>query len=171
MHVSETRLTNLLGALALAASDLLAHEGERTVGRSASAPACLLTIATRPGISIEALRTILGLSQPATVRLVDRLGADGLVTRNPGPDNRTRALTLTPEGRRRATEALQARHSILGSLLEDLDADDRARLTEMLERLLARLPQSREHARHLCRLCDHPACETPYCPVDRATPA
>ncbi|MBO2452709.1 MarR family transcriptional regulator [Actinomadura barringtoniae] len=168
--MSETRLTNLLGALGLATADLLASEGERTVGRAASAPACLLTIATRPGISIEALRAILGLSQPATVRLVDNLVADGLVTRNPGPDNRTRALALTPEGTSRATQALTARHTALETLLEDLDAADRESLTDLLERVLARLPQGRSHARHLCRLCDHQSCETPYCPIDRAVP-
>lgn len=173
MHMLEnrSRLTNLLGALAVASTDLLTEAAERSVGQAASAPACLLTIVTRPGISIESLRRIVGISQPATVRLVDRLAAAGLVERTPGPDHRTTALMPTEEGRRRAQAALAQRHEVLGSLLGGLDDEDLRTLRDLLERMLAELPRSREHARHLCRLCDHNACERPYCPVDRATPS
>src|SRR6266536_2780802 len=83
MYFRESRQGNLLGALALAASDrpneTLTH-GERG---GLSGVAALVHIRLRPGHTIELLARVLALSHSATVRLVDRLEADGLVERAP----------------------------------------------------------------------------------------
>lgn len=80
---------NLLGALALAVGDRLASSLKEAVGHSQSAAALLSALdqfLEAPGI--EHLSTVLGLSQSSTVRLVDRLVADGYVRRTPGTDAR-----------------------------------------------------------------------------------
>lgn len=170
MHVSadNTRLPNLFGALCLAVTDQMATAGQAAVGLAGSGPAALVTVCTRPGISIESLRRILGISQPAAVRVVDRLVAAGLVTRNPGPDARTVALQVTASGRRRAQAVLTARLRAAQATLDSLTDRERGDLSWLLARLLGTLPATRDDARHLCRLCDHSACADPHCPVDRA---
>jgi MarR family transcriptional regulator, negative regulator of the multidrug operon emrRAB len=173
MHVSadNSRLPNLLGALCLAVTDQMASAGRAAVGLAGSGPAALLTLYTRPGISIESLRQILGISQPATVRVVDRLVAAGLVTREPGPDGRTLALRLTAQGRERAQAALASRLRAARTILDELTDRERDGLSHLLDRMLGTLPATRDDARHLCRLCDHSACSDPYCPVDLAVPS
>src|SRR5918911_3333369 len=107
------RSTNLLGAFALAAGNQLRSVTEQAASHTASGPSALTALATWPGLSLDGLRKSLGISQPGVVRLVDRLAADGLVSRNPGPDGRTRALHLTDRGREIAQEVLEAREAAM----------------------------------------------------------
>ena len=95
----DDRLANLLGVTALAATDRLRSAVEADLGSGGSGPAALVHLQAYPGESVEALRRVLGISQPATVRIADRLAAAGLLERRPGADRRTLALHL----RRRAT--------------------------------------------------------------------
>ena len=46
-------------------------------------PAALCVIGHEPGLSIDFLARVLGMSHPGTVRLVDRLETDGLIKRRP----------------------------------------------------------------------------------------
>lgn len=109
---------------------------------------------------------MLGLSQPGTVRLVDRLAEEGLVERRPGGDRRTLALFTTARGRAAARQVLAARAHSLRDLLELLDADERARLVPLLEKLASGLAQDRPQALTSCRLCDRAACaQGPGCPL------
>jgi DNA-binding MarR family transcriptional regulator len=165
-----TRTTNLLGAFALAAGQELRSATERVANHAASGPSALTALATWPGLSLDALRRTLGLSQPGVVRLVDRLAADGLVSRNPGPDGRTRALHLTERGQQVAQDVLDARESAMAAMCAALEPTELEQLTALLERVLERLPSDRDEAHFLCRLCDHEACADPYCPVDRGVP-
>jgi DNA-binding MarR family transcriptional regulator len=164
------RTTNLLGAFVLAAGHELRSATERVANHAASGPSALTALATWPGLSLDALRRTLGLSQPGVVRLVDRLAADGLVSRNPGPDGRTRALHLTERGQQVAQEVLDERESVLAAMCAPLEPAELEQLTALLERVLERLPGDRDEAHFLCRLCDHEACADPYCPVDRGVP-
>jgi MarR family transcriptional regulator, negative regulator of the multidrug operon emrRAB len=164
------RSTNLLGAFVLAAGHELRSVTERAASHTASGPSALTALATWPGLSLDGLRKTLGISQPGVVRLVDRLAADGLVSRNPGPDGRTRALHLTERGRQVAQEILEARETAMAALCAPLDPGEVEQLTTLLERVLHGLPGDREEAHFLCRLCDHEACADPYCPVDRGVP-
>ncbi len=172
MHVSDrnSALANLVGAFALAVADRTTARTQRVVGMGGAAPAALLSVVTRPGGSIETLRRVLGLSQPATVRLVDRLVVAGLVVRRPGADRRTVAVQPTPAGVRTARHALDARRQAVEEMLDPLSAADRVLLITALRTVLGRLPADRDQARYLCRGCDHDACAASGCPVDAGVP-
>jgi MarR family transcriptional repressor of emrRAB len=166
----DDRLANLLGVTALAAVDRLRAAVEADLGHGGSAPAALVHLQAWPGEGVEALRKVLGISQPATVRVVDRLAADGLLERRPGPDRRTLALHLTAEGERAATELLARRTHAVRAMLDALSPQDRAALEPLLERLTAALADDRPAARRACRLCDRAACTSqPGCPLDHTT--
>lgn len=173
MHVSgdNIRLSNLFGVLCLAVADRLATVSETAAGSGGSGPAALVMVYTRPGISVESLRRILGISQPAAVRVVDRLAAAGLVVRASGADGRTLALRVTVPGRRRAEAVLAARLRAADTTLNELTDRERSDLNRLLDRLLGMLPTTRDDARHLCRLCDHKVCADPHCPIDQAVPS
>ena len=168
--MTEDRTANLLGALALALTDSLNHEVEARADHGAAAPAALVSIGIAPGQSIDALARTLGLSHSATVRLVGRLVADGLVDRRDGPDGRTSALHLTRRGRTRRRAILDGRRTVLMDALDALSADERAALTGLMEKLLGTLTRDRQHADHICRLCDEHACPGQACPVECAVP-
>lgn len=155
------RLANLLGVTALVAADRM---------QVATRSAALVHLQAWPGASIEALRHVLRLSQPATVRMVDRLAAEGLVERRPGADARTLALHLTRLGDAEATAVIARRGEALQAMLAPLDAEERARLTPLLERLVATLADDRPGALTTCRMCDRDACKRgPGCPLDHTT--
>src|SRR5918994_609610 len=80
----QERRDNLLGAFVLSVSDRLRRETEESIGHTGASAAALITITQFPGRSIEFLRQAIGLSHPATVRVVDRLVEQGLVRRRPG---------------------------------------------------------------------------------------
>jgi MarR family transcriptional regulator, negative regulator of the multidrug operon emrRAB len=165
--VAADRLANLLGVTALAAADRVRAAVQADLAHGGAAPAALVHLQAYPGVSVEALRRVLGVSQPAAVRVVDRLAAEGLVERGPGPDGRTRALRLTPGGEAAATRALAQRAHSVGDLLDALDPDEQARLEPLLEKLTAALAADRPQALRVCRLCDRRACkERPGCPLD-----
>lgn len=164
-----SRTANLLGALALRASDLMASVTAEATGRGAQAAAALAAIDREPGGTIERLRHHVGLSQPATVRLVNRLENDGLVTRTAGRDARSTGLVLTPEGQRRVTAVRARRDAVLDQLLAGLKPEERARFEELLERLLESADYPAHDDDHTCRLCDVPTCSAgpDGCPIDR----
>ena len=165
--MDDRRLTNLIGVTALAAVDRLWPHVEAEAGHGGGAAGALVHLHAWPGESVERLRRVLGISQPATVRTVNRLVADGLLERRPGPDRRTAALVLTAAGRAAAERVLDARAAALEQLLEPLDADERARLLPLLERLAGSLAEDRGGAVRVCRLCDRGACYgTAPCPLD-----
>jgi DNA-binding MarR family transcriptional regulator len=170
MHVTMDRLANLLGVTAVAASERLRHAVESELDRGGSAPAALVHMQAYPGESLEALRQVLEISQPAAVRLVHRLVAEGLVARRSGPDRRTHALHLTAAGERAASELLVRRTRSLRALLDVLEPHEQASLEPLLERLVSALADDRPRALRVCRLCDRQACTSaPGCPLDHTT--
>jgi len=158
MHLSVERLANLLGVTALVAADRM---------RIASRDAALVHLQAWPGGSIEDLRRVLRISQPAAVRVVDRLAREHLLERRAGPDARTRSLHLTSAGDREATAVLERRGEALEAMLAPLDEDERRQLAPLLERLVSTLAHDRAGALTTCRLCDRGACTSgPGCPLD-----
>lgn len=156
------RLTNLVGALALALSDRLDVQTN-------SDSAALITLLERGALTVEFLRRVVGLSHSATVRLVDRLSAQRFVERGPGRDGRSIAVRLTPRGRRVASRLRQEREHALAAALATLDAEERTHFGSLVEKVLAGLTTDRWQARHICRLCDHGLCQGARgCPVDQA---
>jgi MarR family transcriptional regulator, negative regulator of the multidrug operon emrRAB len=162
------RQANLLGALVLSLGDRLQTATEASSGRGGQAPSALAVLAQQDGLGIEGLRAQLGLSQPATVRLVDALVADGLAVRRPGRDARSLALTLTAAGRRRADRLLGERRGVLDSAMSELSTSERRGLEALLDKILARLTSDRDEADVICRLCDLAACPRSSCPVECA---
>ena len=131
----------LLGALSLAVADELRAAAEGASGQIAAAPAALVALHDLlDGRSVDRLRRAVGLTPSGGVRLVDRLVADGYVERRPGPDARTLAVALTPEGRRVARDVLAARTAAVEAVLAPLDDDERATLERLHEKLIAGLP-------------------------------
>jgi MarR family transcriptional repressor of emrRAB len=170
MH-DDRRLENLLGAAALALSDLVLARVRAVAGLSASGAAALLVLADAPDLGVTELGRRVGLSQPAAARMLDTLAAAGLARRTPGP-GRTVPVRLTPAGERLAGDLRAARAAALADLLADLDDAQRHQLTTLLEHLLTRLYPRIGDADLLCRLCDRPACTTTAtCPVGQASRA
>jgi MarR family transcriptional repressor of emrRAB len=166
------RLANLLGVTALAATDRMRAAVEGELEHGGAAPAALVHLQAYPGESVEALRRVLGISQPATVRLLDRLAAEGVVERRPGRDGRTLAVVLTRAGEETAQRLLAQRAESLRGLLAALDPEQQARLLEALEALAAALADDRPQALRVCRLCDRKACaQRPGCPLGHTTTA
>ncbi len=166
--MSTARDANLLGALITALQDELEAATAEEARHGAAFPAALASMLAAPGMSIEQLRRILGLSHSGTVRLVDCLVEDGMVERKAGADARTAALHLTATGRRQAKAVLDARRAALAPALALLTAAERAQLGRLTEKMLAGLSKGREHADHICRLCDLTACPESTCPVECA---
>jgi len=170
MHVlpdDDDRLAQLLGVAALAAHDALT--GALAAGETRTA--ILVHLSAHPGGSAEALRRVLGLSQPATVRAVDGLVRDGLLERGRGPDRRSHDLRATAAGRQAARRALEARAEALRPLVAELDETARAALGAGLEALVAGLADDRPGALHACRLCDRDTCcADPGCPLAHTAP-
>jgi DNA-binding MarR family transcriptional regulator len=164
----DRRTANLLGALVTLLHDELADATARAAAHGAAIPAALVTVRGEPGLSIDALRRILGLSHSGAVRLLDRLEADGVVARKPGPDGRTVALQLTAAGRRQADEVQAARQQAMQRALGRLTPGEQGQLLRLVEKLLAGLTRDESHSDHVCRLCDLAACPEARCPVAQA---
>lgn len=175
MHVAydvvmEARAEQILGVTALAVMDRLrASMAVGAAGGEVDAGA-LVHVQAWPGGSVGDLAAVVGLSQPATVRLVDRLVRQGLVRREAGRDRRTVSLVLTAAGSESADAVLAAREEALAPLLADLSLEERAGLEHLLGRVTAGLAQDRAGAVRVCRLCDREACASgPGCPLDHTT--
>jgi MarR family transcriptional repressor of emrRAB len=152
------RLAQLLGVLSLSATDRFRSAVEASVGRGGAHAAALVHLDAHPGGSAQALADVLGISQPAAAKLVDRLSADGLVERRAGPDRRTGALVPTAAGRQAARTILAERATELNTVLSVLEAPEREQLRPLLEKLVAGLADDRPGALTACRLCDRDSC-------------
>jgi MarR family transcriptional regulator, negative regulator of the multidrug operon emrRAB len=165
MHTGSDRTGNLAGAWSLAVTDAVRRAVEGAAGGGGAVPAALVTIDAYPGETMEHLGAALRLSQPGTLRLVERLENEGWARRRPGP-GRAAGLVLTAAGRRAKDRSLAARDRTLAQLLDPLSAPERAQLAELLEKLLAAQTDDRVALTRLCRLCHRAECER--CPVSAA---
>ncbi len=163
------RVNNILAAFVLDVGQGMVERVERVAGQSGGLAAAVTYLLQEPGVGVEQLRAVLGLSQPATVRLVNQLVADGLATRTRHDGDARRVhLRLTDAGRARAREILDARLSAVGAFLDGLSAADRAALVALVGRIYAGRAVDAAAAEHICRLCDLRACPERSCPVGLA---
>jgi DNA-binding MarR family transcriptional regulator len=167
------RAANLLGALALAVSDVIREATEQQAdGLTRSEPAALVTLAHYPGQPVGTLGRTLGLTHSGAVRLADRLEACGRVCRTSPGRGRTLALYLTEAGHQAAMRVLARRRVAVEQLVSRLTPDESAALERLMGRLLTAMTTDRASAHRLCRLCDEPMCAGgPGCPVDHAAGA
>ncbi len=154
---------NLLGVVGLAVADRIHDVALDVMNRVGETPAALVIIGYGFGPSNDKLKTVLGLSHPGTVRLVDRLVADGLVERRQGRDKREIALYLTEQGQAAREALLKKRLASIRSLISPLDDSEQEQLTAILCKLLVSMEPDDLARRRLCRLCDDRVCSN--CPI------
>jgi DNA-binding MarR family transcriptional regulator len=166
------RLAQLLGALSLSAADRVRSSVDASLGRAGAHAAALVHLDAYPGDSVQALADVLRVSQPAAVKVVNRLAGDGLVERREGPDGRTRALHLTAAGGDAAARVLADRATQLEDVLHVLGDDEREHLEPLLEKLVAALAGDRSDGLTVCRLCDRASCygARASCPLEHTVP-
>lgn len=174
---ADARLANLLGAAAVGIADRLQDAARATAGLAGSDPAALIALLDfSPRGTIDALSQICGLTHSGAVRLVNRLVAAGYVTRGPGGNARSVAVTLTPAGRTAALELRAARQDAIVETMAGLTDPQRRELASACEVLIGALRADRLARRAagespaggaLCRLCDFGACQRPQgnCPA------
>lgn len=166
MADAPARTADVLGAVALALTDRLSE----AVGMPMSDAAALSALRHVLGSpSIQVLGEVVGISHSGAVRLVDRLAAAGHVTRAPGPDGRTTAVTLTAAGTAAATAVSAARRAVLDAALAGLRPEDLTILDRILGELAVGMMRGPGATRWICRLCDTGACGRyrGSCPIGR----
>jgi DNA-binding MarR family transcriptional regulator len=159
------RLANLLGAFALGVADRIRSAALEQSSLGGETAAAIVVIRHAPGLSIDQLGRVLGLSHAGTVRLVDRLAAAGLAVRSAAAhDRRAVALTLTPAGEVHQAALLNRRNEALVAILSEVSVRDRIALERIVAAMLQRLPDDAVSALNVCRFCDAERCAD--CPMD-----
>jgi DNA-binding MarR family transcriptional regulator len=166
-RMKQKQIANLLGALSLELAARQVEAARQATGMGASAGAAVVTLGSTPDLTIRSLAIVLGLTHSVTVRLIDSLVAAGLAVRQRGEDRREVALSLTARGRTARAAILKERETILVRAVAALAPEARAGLGAALTDMLTALTGSRDHADHMCRLCDLDACPLDLCPVEQ----
>ena len=157
------RTANLLGALGLALADRIEAAATQVLKQGGETSAALVVIGYGLGPSNDQLRRVLRLSHSGTVRLVDRLVAEGLVERRQAADGRAVALHATKRGRALREKILKERLQCVETLLTPLTAAEEAALATLVHKMLRGMNPSDMGRRTLCRLCDNRVCTN--CPI------
>lgn len=157
------RTANLMGVVGLAVADRIEQAARDILNHAGETPAAVVVIGYGLGPSNDQLRRILGLSHPGSVRLIDRLVADGLVVRRKGHDKRAVALHLTDAGDTLREELLKGRLAAIRPLLAPLTRAEQDALASLLHKMLSALPITDLERCNLCRLCDDRVCTD--CPI------
>lgn len=96
----------------------------------------LVVAAESVGRSQRGLSELLGIDPSALVAIVDDLVRDGLVRRDPDPeDRRTRLIVATDAGRARVAEARALAETVNEDLQSKLDPAERELLLDLLRRI------------------------------------
>lgn len=161
MHEVERLQANRLLALSVWLQDIAATVHGRL---SPSVVAALLTLKHRGEVTATELAAILGLSQPATTRLLEGLEKNGWVVRR-GRSGRNIPFGLTGGGRKLAARLEAERLAQASRALSGLLNHERRMLDRLLVKMLGAESRSRGQACRLCRFCDHGVCRDGACPV------
>ena len=165
MRADELRDLNVIGAFALALADDFKGAMQDLADGNESTCSALIVIGQESGLSVDRLSRILGLSQPGTVRLIDRLSAAKLVERKTGSDRRSVALRLTETGKRQVKSLLVGRQHALVQALRELDPGERQALAAIADKVLRGVNHSAVACDRRCRLCDDSTCPDESCPM------
>lgn len=162
MTGSRPALANVLGALSLVVTDEMARAVSEHTGGSRSSVSDAATLSALEqfldGATLDRIHQVMGVTPSGAVRLVDRLESAGLVTRDAGTDRRSRAVTLTPAGRKAARQVGAARAAYLTGLVASLSADEVDNLRSLLAKVMGAVVEHKEGGAWTCRLCDLVAC-------------
>jgi DNA-binding MarR family transcriptional regulator len=163
------RVNNIVATFALDLAESVTATVAGAAGQSGGLAAAIVYLSQEPGVGVERLRSVLGLSQPATVRLINQLETDGLLTRTRhGEDGRRVELRLSSAGAARAGEIAAARLAAAGRFLTGLEPADRQALVDVIGHIYARRAPDHSEAERVCRLCDLRACPERTCPITQA---
>lgn len=162
-------LANLLGVVGLDVAGRIEENAREIFKHAGETPAALVVIGYGLGPSNDKLRSILGLSHPGSVRLIDRLVADGLVERRKGRDKREVALYTTERGKAVREELLQGRLACIRPLLTPLTKVEQETFAGLLHKILSSMGTTDTERRTLCRLCDNRVCYNCPIPADKPT--
>ncbi len=113
---------------------LQARIAHATPGIEASRAAALFALKAHGGLPVGALGVAVGLSQSATVRLVDRLVAEG-VARRGDKLRRVVRVSLTARGMREAEKLAAACGAALDAVVDSLQPVERDALAWLSERV------------------------------------
>jgi DNA-binding MarR family transcriptional regulator len=113
---------------------------EADAGLSPSLTAALATLERHGPLTPSRLAEIERIQRPTVTRLVATLEDDGLVVREPDPDDRRVShIRITKEGRALVKKLRSRKNAYLSRRLRDLDEDELEtleRATSILERIL-----------------------------------
>ncbi|MBA3771403.1 MAG: winged helix-turn-helix transcriptional regulator [Ramlibacter sp.] len=138
-------------------------------GHSATAAAMLLWLYHGSPTGVVELCRVVGVSQPAGSRAIDKLVQAGFFHKL-SASAREVWLELSPAGRAEAERLQGRRLTACGSLLGALTPQEQVTMSALLDKLLTAPVIDRGYARNVCRFCDHAVCDGPACPVGcRAT--
>lgn len=152
---------NKLGAL----GEMIRDRTETSLaGLSPSAAALLSMLHFKPGLTTTELASIVGVSQPTAVRLIDGLERQALIARGK-TEGRVTPLALTKAGHAQVAKLHGVRLAALDELLRALQPEERRSFISMLDKILAGATTSRAFARTTCRLCEHDLCGPEVCPI------
>lgn len=160
------RTANLLGVVGLAVADRIESVAQDILNHVGEAPAAVVVIGYGLGPSNDQLRRILGLSHPGSVRLVDRLVADGVVERRAARDKRAIALYLTEKGAALREKLLHGRLAAIKPFVIKLTSFEQKSLGELLHKILSSMETTDMERCTLCRLCNDRVCTN--CPIPAA---
>ncbi len=165
MRAEELRDLNVIGAFALALADDFKGAMQDLADGNESTCSALIVIGQESGLSVDRLSKILRLSQPGTVRLIDRLAEARLVERKTGGDRRSVALRLTEAGKRQVKSLLVGRQHALVQALRELDPAERQILAAIADKVLRGVNHTPVACDRRCRLCDDDTCPDETCPM------
>ena len=163
----DSRLLNLLGAVAIGLSDAGFDVAAHATLDTSAAAALVTLLDLAPTASVLTLSRLLGLTHSGAVRLVSRLVEGGLVDRRPGADARTAAIRLTRRGRAVAKRIRAGRSAAIAATLSGLSERERDQLETLCEIMVSNLTAARLDRRvagerpsggALCRMCDPVGC-------------
>lgn len=115
-------------------------------------------------VGVVELARVIGLTQPACTRALDKLVMRGVVERTTLSGKEVR-LALTARGRAQARLLQQRRLQACAALLDALSASEQRQFAELADKLLQGPVVDRAYARNVCRFCDHSVCDGPACPI------
>jgi DNA-binding MarR family transcriptional regulator len=104
----------------------------------------ITAVGEAPGVRMGTLAQQLGVTNRAITGLVDALQAEGLVERQPDPnDRRAFRLALTATGAGQLTRIHQLHETVSADAFANLTTHERAQLAELLQRVIDRTRQLR----------------------------
>jgi MarR family transcriptional regulator, negative regulator of the multidrug operon emrRAB len=163
--MARLRTANMLAAFAGEVTERVGAAIKRHPNQTGSAAAALNIMGFWEGITNAQLARALKLSHTATVRLVDKLEAQGLVEARGGEDRRATHLHLTEAGRNAVLPMLTARCAAVERYLTVLTPAEEQQLAGLLVKLMQPLGADAYSVCHFCRLCDLATCPADQCPM------